>query len=114
MHTLNRLVQPSCIRCAPLVHSPKSRRGGYSASGGFVVLRDDWWRLSPAGDLAHGVMEAQAVDLDEEVNGVAGPVACGPTPIAVFDDQAGISRRAKLANLHYHGANDRAQQHKLR
>ena len=38
-----------------------------------------------AGDLAHGVMEGQAEHLDMEVNGVAGQIAFGPTPVAVFD-----------------------------
>ncbi len=38
-----------------------------------------------AGDLAHGVVERQAEDLDVEVNGVAGQIAFGPAPIAVFD-----------------------------
>ncbi len=33
-----------------------------------------------AGDLAHGVVEGEAEDLDVEVNGVAGQVALGPAP----------------------------------
>ena len=43
-----------------------------------------------AGDLAHGIVEGQAEDLDMKVNGVAGQVAFGPAPVAVFDDETGI------------------------
>ena len=43
-----------------------------------------------AGDLAHGVVEGQAKNLDVEVNGVAGQIAFGPAPVAVFDDETGI------------------------
>ena len=35
-------------------------------------------------------MEGQAEDLDVEVDGVAGELAFGPAPVAVFDDEAGI------------------------
>ena len=35
-----------------------------------------------AGDLAHGVVEGQAEDLDVEVNGVAGQISFGPAPVA--------------------------------
>src|SRR2546423_8072034 len=45
-------------------------------------------RLSSAGDLAHGIVKAQAQDLDEEVDGVAGQFALGPAPVAVFEEQA--------------------------
>ena len=48
-----------------------------------------------AGDLAHGVMEGQAEDLDMKVNGVAGQVAFGPAPVAVFDDETGIKPEPK-------------------
>ena len=48
---------------------------------------------------AHGGVEGQAEDLDVEVNGVAGPVALGPTPVAVFDDQPGISGQDEVARL---------------
>ena len=44
--------------------------------------------ISAAGDPAHGVVEGQAEDLDEEVDGVAGEVALRPTPIRVFDQEA--------------------------
>src|SRR2546430_3138846 len=45
-------------------------------------------RLSSAGDLAHGIVKAQAQDLDEELDGVAGQFALGPAPVAVFEEQA--------------------------
>ncbi len=50
-------------------------------------------------DLAHGVVEGQAEDLDMEVNGVAGEVSLGPAPIAVFYDQAGIGGQNEIARL---------------
>ena len=43
-----------------------------------------------AGDVAHGVVEGQAEDLDVEVNGIAGQMALGPAPVAVFDDETGV------------------------
>ena len=52
-----------------------------------------------AGDLAHGVVEGQAEDLDVEVDGVAGEIAFGPAPVAVFDDEAGIGGQNKIAGL---------------
>ena len=52
-----------------------------------------------AGELAHGVVEGQAEHLDVEVNGIAGEVAFGPAPVAVFDDQAGIGGQNKIARL---------------
>ena len=52
-----------------------------------------------AGDLAHGVVEGQAEDLDMEVNGVAGEVALRPAPVAVFDDEAGKGGQNKIARL---------------
>ena len=55
--------------------------------------------LSHGVDLAHGVMEGQAEDLDVEVNGVAGEIAFGPAPVAVFDDEAGIGGQNKIARL---------------
>ena len=46
--------------------------------------------LSPpclcARDFSHGVVEAQAQDLDEEVDGVAGQLALGPPPVTVLHD----------------------------
>ena len=54
---------------------------------------------SDSGDLAHGVVEGQAEDLNAEVNGVAGEVALWPAPIAVFDDEAGIGGQNKVARL---------------
>ena len=55
--------------------------------------------LSGAGDLAHGVVEGQTEDLDMEVNGVAGQIAFGPAPVAVFDDEAGIGGQNEIARL---------------
>ena len=49
--------------------------------------------------MAHGVMEGQAKDLDEKVNGVARQVAFGPAPVAVFDDEAGMSGQKEVAGL---------------
>ncbi len=40
-----------------------------------------------AGNLAHGVVEGQAENLDVEVNGVARQIAFGPATVAVFDDE---------------------------
>ena len=41
-----------------------------------------------AGDLAHGIVERQAENLDEEVNGISSEVALGPAPITVFEQEA--------------------------
>ena len=48
-------------------------------------------------DLAHGLVEAQAEDLDEEVDGVAGLVTLGPAPIAILDDQTGKGGQKEIA-----------------
>lgn len=47
-------------------------------------------RRSGSGDVAHGVVEAQAEHAHEEVDGVAGQVALGPAPVAVFNEQSWI------------------------
>ncbi len=52
-----------------------------------------------AGDQAHGVVEGQAEELDTEVNGISSKVALRPTPIAVFDDKAGIGGQNEIARL---------------
>jgi hypothetical protein len=52
-----------------------------------------------AGDLAHGVVERQAENLNVEVNGVTGKVTFRPAPVAVFDDEAGISWQNIIARL---------------
>jgi hypothetical protein len=52
-----------------------------------------------AGDLAHGVVEGQSEDLDVEVNGITGEIAFRPAPVAIFDDEAGIGGRDKVARL---------------
>ena len=51
------------------------------------------------GNLAHGVVEGQAEDLDVEVDGIASEVAFGPAPVTVFDDEAGIGGQNKIARL---------------
>ena len=55
--------------------------------------------LSCAGDLAQGVVEGQAEDLDVEVNGVAGQIALRPAPVTVFDDQTRIGGQNKIARF---------------
>jgi len=56
-------------------------------------------RLLSSGDLAHGVVEGHAEDLEVEVNGVAGEVAFGPAPVTVLDDETGIGGQNKIAGL---------------
>ena len=53
-------------------------------------------RFSGCSEVAHGLVEAHAENLDEEVNGVAREVALWPAPVAVFDDQAGISGQLEV------------------
>ena len=45
-------------------------------------------------NLTHRVVEGEAQDLDEEVDGIASFVPLWPTPVTVFDDQA-WGRQAK-------------------
>jgi len=52
-----------------------------------------------AGDLPHGVVERKAKHLDVEVDGVAGEVAFGPAPIAVFDDETGTGGQNEVVRL---------------
>ena len=52
-----------------------------------------------ASALAHGVVEGEAEHTHAEVNGVAGQVALGPAPIAVFDDRGGIGGQEEVAGL---------------
>lgn len=63
--------------------------------------------LSHGVDLAHGVVEGQAEDLDVEVNGIAGKIAFRPAPVAVFDDETGIGGQNKIAGLTGDGVGDR-------
>jgi hypothetical protein len=56
------------------------------------------WRLR-SGDLAHGVVEAQAEYADAEVDGVACQVALGPAPVAVLDDETGIGGEIMVPRL---------------
>ena len=44
----------------------------------------------------HGLVEREAQDLDVEVDGVAGQVALGPTPITVFKDETGKGRQNEV------------------
>jgi len=46
---------------------------------------------SHLGDLAHGVMEGEAEHAHKEVDGVAGQIALGPAPVALFDQEAFIA-----------------------
>ena len=50
-------------------------------------------------DLAHGVMEGHAENLDVEVYGVAGEISFRPAPVAVFDDETGIGGQDKIVRL---------------
>jgi hypothetical protein len=50
-------------------------------------------------NLAHGVVEGKAENLDMEVNGVAGEVAFGPAPVSVLDDEAGKGGLNKIARF---------------
>lgn len=56
-------------------------------------------RSSGSDDLAHGVMEVQAQDLDLEVDGIALEVALGPAPIRFFDEEAGEGGQLEVARL---------------
>ena len=44
-------------------------------------------------------MEGQAEHLDVEVNGIASQIALGPAPVAVFDEQTGMSGQFVVAGL---------------
>ena len=50
-------------------------------------------------DVAHGVVEGQAENLDVEVNGIASKVALRPAPVTVFYDESGIGGQNKIARL---------------
>ena len=54
-----------------------------------------------SGDVAHGVMEGEAQNLDVEINGVTGEIAFGPAPVAVFDDETGIGGQDKISPLQF-------------
>ncbi|HEV2327544.1 MAG TPA: hypothetical protein VGY56_02010 [Verrucomicrobiae bacterium] len=54
------------------------------------------WR---ARDVAHGIVEGQAEDLDVEVDGVAGQVVFWPAPVGVFDDETWKGGQNKIARL---------------
>ena len=78
---------------APGIGSAAMASYCYDALAFFTMVRV--WLLRSK-DLAHGVVEGQAEDLDAEVDGVAGQIAFGPAPVAVFDDEAGIGGQNKL------------------
>ena len=50
-------------------------------------------------DGVHGRVEREALDFDEEVDGVAGQLALGPAPIAVFDKEAAVGGDGKISGL---------------
>lgn len=60
-----------------------------------IVLRKGSW----AEDLAHGIVEAHAEDLDKEVDGVAVEIALGPAPVAFLDQE---SRKGGQLEVDYH------------
>ena len=49
--------------------------------------------------MAHRIVKRQPEHAHEEVNGVAGEVALGPAPVAVFDDEAGIGGQNEITGL---------------
>jgi hypothetical protein len=52
MHTLAKVVQLLCIRCAPLVHGPKSRRGDLLDPTWFNVLTTSRRSVTVARDIS--------------------------------------------------------------
>jgi hypothetical protein len=48
-------------------------------------------------NLAHGIVEGKAKDLDKEVDGVSALVLLGPPPIGVFDDQPLVAGEFQVA-----------------
>ena len=49
--------------------------------------------------MTHGVVEAQAEDLDEEVDGVARHVLLRPAPVEVFEDETWEGGQNEIARL---------------
>ena len=76
-------VSPHCRHAWEILVFPP----GFNHTG-IITLRSERSFLG-AGELPHGVVEGQAEHLNMEVNGIAGEVAFGPAPIAVFDDESG-------------------------
>lgn len=66
----------------------------YDALAFFTMVRV--WLLRSK-DLAHGVVEGEAKDLDKKVDGVAAFVLLGPAPIGVFDDEALVAGEFQVA-----------------
>ena len=56
-------------------------------------------RLGLDDDGSHRLVEANAQDVDEEVNGVALQVALRPPPVAFLDDETGVGDQFKIASL---------------
>lgn len=81
------IVSPFFLTLDPLLAELVSY--DYDEGGGFLY----------SGDLAHGVVEGQAQDLEVKVNGVASQVALRPAPVTVFDDETGISGQGKITCL---------------
>ncbi len=50
-------------------------------------------------DLAHGVVEGEFEDVDEEVDGVAFAVVLRPAPIGFFEDEAGKGGQLEVTRL---------------
>ena len=105
----------NCAAAKPSPENPQSNQGLYAtifqrhtdkpifqtgSKVGFLLLhrlRPNWRHnlVTPAvvldaGDLVHGIMEGQTENLNVEVNRIAGKVALGRAPVAVFDNETGI------------------------
>ena len=50
-------------------------------------------------DGVHGLVEREALDFDEEVDGVAGQIAFGPAPIAVLDEETAEGGDGKVTGF---------------
>ena len=71
---------------------PRSGRNHSTGSGQVATGAGEWACQAGglrSGEFSHGGVEAQAEDLDEEVDGVAALIPFGPAPVAVFDDETG-------------------------
>jgi len=79
-------VLPSTV----VVTGAATRRAVFCGDG--VFLRR--WGFD---DLPHGVVEAQAKDAGEQVDGVAGHVVIGPSPVAVLEDETGAVGQFEVA-----------------
>ena len=50
-------------------------------------------------DFLHGVVEREAKDLDEEVDGIAGKLPLGPAPVGLFDEETRMVDQLVVAPL---------------